>query len=133
MHLVFLVLQWWTYMINCILKIVNDFLKEQYPNEELKKGSYDKEGLDNTVAVEYTFLIDYLPKKELKSKYVTIDSYPWVTVLDNRSGSNKLLKRGIHFRYNKIRHSRVLTNQLELLGLMEIKTDPNFWENLYNL
>lgn len=128
MHLVFLVLQWWTYMIDTILNIVNGFLKEQYPKYELRRSVSD-----DTTTVQYTFLVDHIAKKELRAKYITVDSYPWVMILDNRTGDCNILKKEIYFECNKIKHSRILTNQLELLGLLEKKTDPNFWENLYNL
>ena len=93
-------------MIDVVLKIVREFLKEQYPDIKIKCGINSRTYPNAKVAREYTFKIK--------------NTYTWVIVTDNTSGANELFRDEIYYRSNNIKNSEILTNQLELLGLNKL-------------
>lgn len=93
-------------MIDVVLKIVKEFLKEQYPDIKIKCGINNRTYPNAKVAIEYTFKIK--------------NTYTWVIITDNTSGANELFRDEIYYRSNNIKNSEILTNQLELLGLNKI-------------
>lgn len=96
-------------MIETVLNIIDDFLREQYSNSIIEK-SIDRRTLPNTV--EYMFKIDYLYSNRMGFN-------SWIMLFDNRLGGNNLLKNEIYFRHNNLKNSKLLINQLKLLGLIE--------------
>ena len=93
-------------MIDVVLKIVREFLKEQYPDNKFKCSINNRTYPNAKVAREYTFKIT--------------NTYTWVIITDNRSGANELFRDEIYYRSNNIKNSEILTNQLELLGLVKL-------------
>ena len=93
-------------MIDVVLKIVREFLKEQYPDNKFKCSINNRTYPNAKIAREYTFKIT--------------NTYTWVIVTDNTSGANELFRHEIYYRSNNIKNSEILTNQLELLGLVKL-------------
>lgn len=96
-------------MIEAVLKIVREFLEEQYPDNKFNCEIKDKPYFhtDKTMT-EYSFRIG------------PADPYTWIIIMDNRSGANNLFKNEIYYRTNNIKNLEMLTNQLELLGLNKL-------------
>lgn len=93
-------------MIDAVLKIVREFLEEQYPDNKFKCSINNRTYPNAKVAREYTFKIT--------------NTYTWVIITDNTSGANELFRDEIYYRSNNIKNIEILTNQLELLGLIKL-------------
>lgn len=93
-------------MIDAVLKIIREFLKEQYPDNKFNCEVNDKVYLNDKSASEYAFRIT--------------NTCTWIIIIDNRSGANELFRNEIYYRSNNIKNIEILTNQLELLGLIKL-------------
>ena len=108
-------------MIDAVLKIVREFLKEQYPDNKFECDINNQPHLNGKTAPMYLFRIDRVCGRDPKTDYVLSREYTWINIFDNRSGANELFRNEIYFRYNNIKNAKILVNQLELLGLILIK------------
>lgn len=93
-------------MIDAVLKIIKEFLEEQYPDNKFHCEVDNKAYFNGGTAPEYAFKLT--------------NTYTWVIITDNRSGANELFRDEIYYRSNNIKNIEILTNQLELLGLIKL-------------
>lgn len=93
-------------MIDAVLNIIKEFLKEQYPDKRFKCDINNRTYANDKIATEYAFR--------------STNTWAWIIIRDNRSGANELFRNEIYYRSNNIKNIEILTNQLELLGSIKL-------------